>query len=62
MVIFEINNIITNIPNQTKREYSTEYAVLQNNFFFPKKKAPTKRRKKKGDMKGLLMRILLINP
>ncbi len=49
MVIFDINNIITNIPNQTKREYSTEYTVLQNIFFFPKKKKkPQKGGKKKG--------------
>ncbi len=52
---FDINNIITNIPNQTKREYSTEYALLQNNFFPPnqKKKKKNHKKKKKKASEGL---------
>ncbi len=57
MVIFDINNIIIICSHKKKREreYSTEYALLQNKFCFPqpkKKKKNHKKKEKKRDLKS----------
>jgi hypothetical protein len=57
VVIFDINNIIIICSHKKKREreYSTEYALLQNKFCFPqpkKKKKNHKKKEKKRDLKS----------